>query len=174
LLQDLAEAIFVNERNETSAPDATLFAVGPVPQKKLWTIQAATYYPSAAETRICQWFLINPGGTAQYAVSHPLSIGLSGSIRLPLITEGLSFQLLPGQYISVRRDVATVGSTMAIGLVYIETDMPIYHYTEPLMRERQRKSASVALEQLSGVRSTTRSFSALVGPPRGARPPQKK
>jgi len=150
LIADQAESLFINQQVTVSVANAVIQSVGPVPRKKMWVFQAASYFPSAAETRTVQWCIINPAGTIVFAVSIPLTIALSSSIFLPLVTEGNEITLLPGQYLQVRRDVATAGSTMTINALFVELDMPLYHYTEPQARERIRKQATSALKQISG------------------------
>jgi len=172
VIADQAEALFINQATVVSTIAATVLNFGPVPEKKLWAIQAASYFPDAAETRTVQWCIVNPAGTALYAVSVPLSIALSTSIFFPLLTEGNEFALLPGQYLQVRRDVATAGSAMTLLALFVEMDMPLYHYTEPLQRLRERKSASTALQNLTGTGPRImRSLGGVIAD-RGAPPPK--
>jgi hypothetical protein len=170
-VQDLADALFINEVIKVSAPNALTLTFGPVPAKKLWTIQAASYFPDAVETRTVQWLIMNPNGTTLFAVSLPISIALWGAACLPLVTEGLDFCLFPGQYLMVRRDVATVGSAMTMDVIYVESDMPLYHYVEPLEKSRIRKTTLAQFSRGPGQGGPT---GAVIGPRGGFVSPRQK
>jgi hypothetical protein len=145
---DPTEALFVNQVGPSSPADALSMAIGPVPAKKIWTFQAACYFPGVAETRIVWWNVVCPNGTTEIAVSVPVSIALSNTRGFPLLTPVDEFVLLPGQFLQVRRDAATAGSVMWLTALYVESDLPLYEYTEPLEKRRLRRSARDVVKAL--------------------------
>jgi len=148
-----SEVRFVQLASYSSPADALSGAFGPVPGGKLWTFQVMGYFPSVAETRIVWWNVVHPNGTTEIPVSTPLSVALSNIRGYPLLLAGDEFSLLSGQFIQVRRDAATAGSVMYLLGQFIETDVPIYQYTEPQEARRIRRRATGLL---MGPRSVTR------------------
>lgn len=160
---DAGEVQFIQLASYSSPADALSAAVGPVPPRKLWTFQVMGYFPSAAETRIVWWNVVHPNGTTEIPVSVPQSIALSSTRGFPLLLAGDEFALLPGQYIQLRRDAATAGSQMFLLGQYIETDIPLYHYTEPQQARRLRRRATGLIESAPIVPSAPRGGDVSVG-----------
>jgi hypothetical protein len=128
---ELHEGRFLQEGVFTSAADALYVTSGLVPAGKVWTILSATYNPSATETRTVQYVLAGRNN-AQYAIRDPVAIALTTTMGFPCVTEGMELKLFPGEYLRVQRDVATAGSTMAMKMRWVETDLPYYSYDDPL------------------------------------------
>jgi hypothetical protein len=143
-----AEVQFVQLATFSSVADALSAAFGPVPQKKLWTFQVMGYFPGVAETRIVWWNVVHPNGTTEIPVSVPQSIALSNTRGFPLLLAGDEFALLPGQWLQVRRDAATAGSQMFMLGQYIETDVPLFSYTEPQEARRLKRRATGLIRSL--------------------------
>jgi hypothetical protein len=121
---------FISAKRGDSAVNGLFVQVGGPPVGKVWTIIAASYFPSAAETRTVFWSLIS-AGNIQYALTVPQAIALSTAVLYPFVIMGLEFKLFPGQSIQVNRDVATAGSTCTINIIYYETDLPPFEYEDP-------------------------------------------
>jgi len=142
---DLHEARFIQYYWKDSAANDTSVTAGPVPAGKVWTIIGAGYIPSAAETKIVWWSVRTPAWVADgIAVSIPFSVALSATQMYPLLEQGMELKLYPGESIRVHRDSATAGSTMSIGVRYIESDLPYYAYKEPQRVPTEQKIQHIA------------------------------
>lgn len=137
-----SEVRYIQLARYESPADALSAAFGPVPQGKLWTFQVMGFFPSVVETRIVWWNVVHPNGTTEIPISVPLSIALSSTRGLPLLLAGDEFSLLPGQFLQARRDAATAGSLMYLLGQFIETDVPLFQYTEPQEVRRIRRRAT--------------------------------
>ena len=131
---DLHEARFIQSRGAASAANGISVSVGPVPAGKVWTILAGAYHPSTAETKTAFWLIYNPVTGDEFPITQPVAIALAPLIPLPALTMGMEIKLLPGEFLFVRRDSATAGSTMDIHVRMIESDLPYYAYEEPQNR----------------------------------------
>ncbi len=128
---DLHEGRFLQSRGAASAANGVSVSVGPVPAGKVWTFLAGAYHPSATETKTAYWLIYNAITGEEFPVTQPVAIALGPLIPLPLVTMGMEIKLFPGEFLFVRRDSATAGSTMDIHTRLIETDLPYYAYEEP-------------------------------------------
>lgn len=126
---ELHEARFVQEKVNTSAANGLTTNIGPVPAGKVWTLLAGYLMPSTAETKTV-WFVIS-GQSSSYPVTVPATIALSNVIPFPLLTDGMELKMYPGQQLRAYRDSATAGSTISMGIEFIESDLPYYAYEEP-------------------------------------------
>jgi hypothetical protein len=130
---ELYEARNVQERVISSAVAAVQVTSVAVPEGKIHTIRFVNYAPDAAETRTVYAAIVSKQATI-FAITRPVSIALSASIRFPVLEQGNELKLYPGEYIIIYRDVATAGSVMNVWWSFIETDLPFYSYVEPLKK----------------------------------------
>jgi uncharacterized membrane protein YgcG len=129
---ELHDARFIQEFSITSAANA-LGVWGPnVLPGKVWTILAASYVPSVAETRTVYYAIRSYGGVS-YPVTMSVSIPLPPGL-FPIVTMGMELRIYPGFQLAVFRDAATALSTMTLRVLYIETDLPYYRYEDPLKK----------------------------------------
>lgn len=142
-----SEYRLVQERLVTSAADALTVITPTVPQGKIWTIIGVGYRPSAAETRTINFSKFTPS-TAEFALMNNLSLALNPFWATPLEL-GAYLDLLPGEYIQVRRDVATAGSQMNIRIQFVEWDLPLYDYTEPQAAARIKRFGTLISNKLA-------------------------
>ena len=154
---ELHEGRFLQSRGAASAANAVSVSVGPVPAGKVWTFLAGSYHPSVAETKTAYWLIYNPVTGDEFPVTQPIAIALAALIPLPLVTMGMELKLYPGEFLFVRRDSATAGSTMDIHTRMIESDLPYYSYEEPqnkVVRKVQQHGqvyrSSGAISQVGG------------------------
>lgn len=136
-----AEYRLVQEREIYSAADALFVGIGGlVPQGKIWTLIGVMYMPSAAETRTISFSKVTVGGS-EFAITNPYSAALNPARATPLEVMPM-LDLLPGEYLRVRRDVATAGSTMWLKIQFIEWDLPLYDYIEPQITARMKRAGT--------------------------------
>lgn len=142
-----SELRLVQERSNLSAADALLMPINPtaVPDGKIWTVLAVGYRPSVAETQTVYFYKSTRAGN-NVALLNPSSMNLNPAYAT-CIEQGMAIILLPGETLRVGRLVATAGSTMSGWMEFIETDMPLYDYTEPQVAARIKR-ASTALRQV--------------------------
>jgi len=136
---ELHDGRYTQVLNSTSAADALNVFLGPVPANKVWTILAARYLPNVSETRTVWWSKWN-SLIGAFPLTIPASRLLNTVIPNPLVIEGEELKLYPGEYLAAYRDVATAGSTMGIGIQFVETDLPYYSQVEPQRKLTQRRS----------------------------------
>lgn len=140
---ELYDGKFVQTIQAVSAANAlTILTTRAVPDGKIWTILGANYEPSAAETKVVAWGVYTRNAQV-YPITIPQSFQYLPTLGLgfPCVREGMEIKLLPGDYLFAARDSATAGSTMAILVRFVETDMPLLRYVEPQREVPQRRVA---------------------------------
>lgn len=156
-------------RSNLSAANAlvvTLGYSGPA-EGKLWTVTGIGYKPSVAETQVVSFEKYSAKYGATFALLNPIEMNLNPAYGT-CIEQGQVLQLFPGDYINVRRVAATAGSTMAVYIELIETDLPLYEYTEPQMVKRNTIARGTILRRIGGVSGGGVSGGGIVG---GGHPP---
>ncbi len=148
------EGRFIQVKYATSAVDALLVPIGPVPAGKIWTVLEAFLSNSCAAGGENQyvWFAVSPDGVLYYPVTTPEQhvVDASNGQYLPMLREGMELRLWPGEYLAARRGDHTAGSTIIIYARIIESDMPLYTYDDPQTVLRQRKAISSVRTRLGG------------------------
>lgn len=146
---ETCELRLVQERNATSAADALTLLLGyPGPlEGKLWTILGLGYQPSVNESRIITMEKVTRTNNV-VALMNPITLDLNPRYAtcmdsIPEIT------LLPFEHIRIRRSVAAAGSTMVGYIQLIESDLPLYSYTEPQEALRQKQAGSMLRKMVS-------------------------
>ena len=130
---EIHEARFLQVYIVASAANAVQLAMSPVvPRGKIWTVLAASVWPSVAETKQVSFAIYN--GATAFGINIPQSLPLSSSIVLGMLAAGMEIKLFPGESLYAYRDSATTGSTMHSNLRFIETVLPYYSYEEPLKK----------------------------------------
>lgn len=137
-------------KTATSAADALYVQTDAVPNGKIWTVTALSYYASAAETRNLLWGKVSRvngfmagGPAAQRSVSAvPWENGF--------IDPADTVILFPGERLRVKRDVATAGSTMTIDYQIIESDEHFPQYVDPLKPVVKRRRGSLLNRAIGG------------------------
>jgi hypothetical protein len=162
---DLHEARQIQEGTVTSAANGIQVTSPTVPAGKLWTIIAAACFPSVNETKIVQWCKFTRG-VRPFAITVPQSMALGAAIFYPLLTEGNTLELYPGEAIQASRDSATAGSTIAMVYQYVESDLPFYAFDEPMKKLVQKRNTRAIAAVMGGVGS---SLSGGLGAGRGGR-----
>ena len=144
------ELRLVQIRPVYSAADAVSLVSPAVPQGRIWAILAAAYFPSAAETRTITFEKVTISG-AGLTIYNPTTLALSptGASATPL-ENGTEINLLPGESLRVRRDVATAGSSMTLTIQLVEYDLPLYTYDEPQIVKRQGRAMSSLRSRMAG------------------------
>lgn len=144
------EIRLVQERTVTSGANDEYVAVGypGVPEGKLWVVSAVSYMPSAAETQVIAFYKVSKVST-QFALLNPISMSLNPAVAT-FIEQGMEYLLFPGEYLAVRREDHTVGSTMSLTIQIIEVDLPLYSYDEPQTVLRQERAVSSLRSRLGG------------------------
>jgi len=149
---DFSDAKFINFIRSVSAADALFIQTGYVPVGKVWTFLGACAVPSVNETRTF-WFAVEaPSSGFAIPVTLPQSFAAvtASQLFLPMLREGMELRCYPGERLYVFRDAATAGSTIELRAKYIESDMPLYEYTEPQERRRLRRSAVEVIKARGG------------------------
>lgn len=147
---NLGEARLIQERAASSGAGATSvsFVLAPVPQGKVWQIIGFGYYPSVAETKVISIEKTTRSGGV-VGVLNPISLNLNPAIAT-YIEQGMEYTLYPGEYMTVRRDSATAGSTMYAMIQFVEIDLPLYTYDEPQVVKRQERAISSIRQRMGG------------------------
>lgn len=150
----IQEARFIQVLFATSAAGALVQAIGPVPAGKIWTVLqafATNSVGAGGETKY-YWFAVSGDGSIYYPVTRPVSQVVDSTVAqyFPMLQEGLELKLWPHDYLAVRRDSATAGSTLSIYARIIETDMPLYTYDEPQIVKRMTQARSSVLQRMGG------------------------
>jgi len=149
MIWKLEEARLVQERANTSAADADSLAIGVnVPLGKCWIILACRYTPSVAETRDISFYRITRTGVS-FPILNPIALALNPS-SATFLEQGMEYLLFQGESLSVRRSAHTAGSTMDMNVEFVEIDMPLYTYDEPLIVKRQQRVLSSIRSRLGG------------------------
>lgn len=138
----------VQEGSITSAADAVQVLAAAVPLNRIRTILDLTYFPSANETRVVAPYIYSRANV-QHVVDYPASRAYTGVVMIGLIPMGIELKLYPGERIGVWRDVATAGSTMTINYRFIDSDLPIYSYTEPQLVNRMKRARTEIMSSVS-------------------------
>lgn len=145
----LEEARLVQQVSSGSGINAESFTLGPgVPAGKVWVVLGMGYRPDVAETQTISIDKITAGGTA-FAVLNPVSLLLYPAFAT-CIEQGMEYILFPGEYFTIRRASHTVGSSMGGYMQFIEIDLPLYTYEEPLIVKRQKSAISAIRQRLGG------------------------
>jgi hypothetical protein len=127
---DLHEIKLLQEPYVNSAADALFVNSPTVPAGRIWTVLAATCYPSVAETQSVQVSVASTRAGTVYALTNPVSIALSSPLRYAVVPVGNELQMYPGEYLQFRRGAATAGSSIVIAIRFVETDLPMYAYRD--------------------------------------------
>lgn len=144
----LSEARLIQYRSNVSAANAlSIGGTGP-PPGKIWNVLAVSYMPSVAENQVVSFQKVIPGLYVM-ALMNPVSLNLNPAPATP-IEQGMEFFLLPGEYLQASRVAATAGSTITLSIEFIEIDLPIYSYDEPLIVHRQQRALSSLRTRLAG------------------------
>lgn len=124
----------VQEVSQVTAADAVVMLLGypGVPGNKFWTILSMAYKPSVAETKIISCDKTTRTGKVSGLI-NPVSLLLNPAV-FTACEQGMTMILLPGEYLQVRRDTATAGSTMIGIMQFIESDLPFAAYVEQLKK----------------------------------------
>lgn len=147
---ELSHVRDVREGAITSAADAVQVITAAVPAGRIWTILDITYFPSITETRIVAPYIYSRANV-QHVVDYPVSRAINpAAVQCGLIPMGIELRLYPGERLGVWREVATAGSTMTMNYRFIESDLPLYSYTEPQMALRQARARSSVLNAVGG------------------------
>lgn len=160
--------------NVSAANDHTVLA-GPVPNGKIWTILSAVGFPSVNETQD-YWFAIYKAGFTPFNVTFPSQIAFLAAEAngCPLVREGMELKLFPGEYLEFLRDAHTVGSTISIGVRYVESDMPLYEYIEPQLAKRMNKMRSEVVQRAAAAGGSGGGGGGTGRPPGGGGMPRPK
>lgn len=171
---DLCEARLIQWRSAQSAANALSVLSPAVPAGKVWTVLQAKGYSSVGggETQYV-WFSVQRQGVG-YPITRPVQqlVNVTTDMFFPCLTEGLELKLIGGDQLAFQRAAATVGSTIVIVLSYIETDLPLYVYVEPLEVKRNFLARS-SIARIVGGRAVGGSSGSVVdrGGGRGPREP---
>jgi len=150
---EIHEARFLQVYIVASAAGAVQLAMSPVvPRGKIWTVFAASVWPSVVETRQVSFAIYN--GATAFGINIPQSLPLSPSIVLGMLAAGMEIKLFPGESLYAYRDSATAGSTMHSNLRFIETVLPYYSYEEPLKNVVKQAQRHGSVYRSSGAIST--------------------
>lgn len=144
---EVAEGRFINFFSVVSAADALYRDFGPVPSGRVWTILSACGVPSVNETRTW-WFAVeayNSGYAVPVTWPTSLAAVVANQQYPAMVREGMELKLFPGERLYVFRDAATAGSSLTLRGRFIESDMPLYHYEEPQLRNRMRRAIASAI-----------------------------
>ncbi len=146
----LNEARLVQYQVATSNADDLSIGSGACPEGKVWFVIGCSYMPSAAETRTINFEKGSTRFTTSFGLINPVSLALNPA-RCTFIEQGMQQLLLPGEYIIVRRDDHTAGSTMTLSIEYIEIDLPLYTYDEPQVVKREQRAIGTIRRQIGQV-----------------------
>lgn len=134
----------VQEAISTSPADQLYIGLGPVPAGKIWTILSAHCYPSANQTQLV-WGAIQSRSTRSFAVTALTNNALGANVPQALIIAD-ELKLLPGEYFNAMRAVATAGSTWAIAMRYVESDLEYAAHKEilnPVVRSKIKRGGPI-------------------------------
>ena len=144
----LEEARLVQYRIAVSAANADLLQVtSGCPDGKVWIVTGFGYQPSVAETQVIAFEKTSSKGN--FALLNPLSMTLNPAFAT-FIEQGLECMLLPGEAIITRRGNHTAASTMSVLMQFIEIDLPLYTYEDPLIVKRQARALSSLRSRMGG------------------------
>lgn len=143
---ELSEARYIQYILATGAVNAHAVYAPLVPAGKVWTVLSAYGRTSADDTQD-YWFAIYKAGVADFPITDPIEhvFDVSETNWIPLLREGMELKVFAGENLSFHRDGNVAGSTISIGIRFIESDLPFYKYVEPLGRvvDSARKHGSV-------------------------------
>ncbi len=148
---ELQDTRLISTDNNLSAVNAELVTVGapgPAPGK-LWSVIAYGYYPSVQENQVVGIVKYNSRTGHYYGLLNPVALTLNPTMAT-FIEQGMTYLLLPGEYIYAYRLGHTVGSAMQVFLQYIETDQPLYEYVEPQVRKSINRFLSTIRPRMGG------------------------
>lgn len=169
----LEETRLVQVTAASSAVAGLTCSTAAVPLGKIWVILAAGYMPDVAETRIISFYKVAQFGgiPGTYCISNPISLALNPA-RATFIEQGMEYYLLPGEYITARRDAATAGSVMNLLIQFVEIDQPLYTYDEPqIVKRQQRALSSLKSRVAAGGGLGSRELPSIPSRDSGSRPP---
>lgn len=141
------EARYQQHYSLASAADALTVTSAAVPVGKVWTIRGFAYWSSISESRLIQLKLRRD--SIEYPVAAPTTIITATAWTWTPFSVGDVITLYQYDLLKMIRDAATAGSTMNIGFLYIEEDLPYFSYVDPKRKLIERRGSRL-VEQVFG------------------------
>lgn len=168
---EIHDGAFLQQKTYTSAADALIATLGPVPGGRVWSILSAYINTSVSETQDF-WFALTNYYNFPVTLPQEFTTDPATAKYFPMLREGMELKLFPNEYLKGYRDAATAGSTISLVIRYIETDLQYYVELDKQKNLQRRMRAMEASSP--GVRgsggfirpATLRDFSSPIRTPR--------